>query len=115
LGLDTGTALAQTLGQGGDDGVSLWRVIAALLLCIVLGVVAAFVLRTRLGHRAPFSLGRPRMRRLQLVETLRLGHQVDLCIVTCDGHELLVAASAHGTQLLERVPSNASRGPEPAP
>ena len=32
---------------------------------------------------------------------LRLSHQVDLCIVGCDGKELLIAATPHGAVLVK--------------
>lgn len=96
--------LAQTLGQGADDDISVWRILAALALCIVLAVAGAFVLRSRVVGRQfiPFALKKDR--RLKLVESLRLANQVDLCIVVCDGCELLVAASAHGVDLLKHLP-----------
>ncbi len=98
------SALAQKLGQGGDDDISIWRVVAALLLCMVLAVAGAYVLKSGAVRGLPtFSLAK-RARRLQLVESLRIGSQVDLCIVTCDGRELLVASSAHGADLLAHLP-----------
>ncbi|MEI9997611.1 MAG: flagellar biosynthetic protein FliO [Rhizomicrobium sp.] len=105
-------AAAQTLGQGADDGISTWRVIAVLLLCLALAVYAAYVLRARLGGAPRFAwplLSRTKIqRRLQLVETLRLSHQIDLCVVTCDGQDLLVAASAQGVEILRELPPGAA-------
>lgn len=96
--------LAQTLGQGAADDISIWRILAALALCLVLAVVGAFALKSRMagGQLIPFALKKDR--RLKLVESLRLANQVDLCIVLCDGRELLVAASAHGVDLLKHLP-----------
>jgi flagellar biogenesis protein FliO len=94
---------AQVLGQGGDDPVSMWRVAAALLLCILLAVGGAFALRMRMGADA-FVLAPQRNRRLKLVEVLRLSPQSMLCIVDCDGRELLVMASPAGAELLDRLP-----------
>ncbi|MEJ0027180.1 MAG: flagellar biosynthetic protein FliO [Rhizomicrobium sp.] len=45
-----------------------------------------------------------RSRRLTILESLRLSHQVDLCIVACDGREILVAAHTQGVQLLQWLP-----------
>ncbi len=103
-------ALAQTLGQGGDDGISTWRVVAVLILCLCLAVFAAVALRARLGSgKLPSFFGAARQaRRLQLIETLRLSHQIDLCIVACDGREMLVAASARGARLLQPEPAGAA-------
>ena len=93
-------ALAQRLGQGTGTEVPVWRVLGALLLCLGLAVAAAYVLRRRLGGGArPVSFGRSR--RLQLVESLRLSHQVDLCVVSCDGGEFLIAATPHGATLID--------------
>ena len=105
-------ALAQRLGQGEDDGISLWRVVVALLLCLALAVFAAYAMRSRMGGlpllSGLFSGARPNRRRLQLVETLRLSHQIDLCVVACDGEELLVAAGPQGVQLLKDLPARPS-------
>jgi hypothetical protein len=105
LPLQAGPALAQTLGPGDGDDISLWRVLAALLLCMVLAIAGAFALKARPGLGRLFSFAvKHGKRRLHLVETLRLNHQIDLCIVDCDGQELLVAASARGAELLGRMP-----------
>lgn len=85
-------AFAQRLGQGTGTEVPIWRVLGALALCLALAVAAAYVLRRRLGGSLPLTVGRTR--RLRIVETLRLGHQVDLCLVSCDGAEFLLAVSA---------------------
>lgn len=112
-------ALAQKLGQGGDDGISYWRVLGALLLCLALAAAGAWAIRSRMGA-GPLTV-RPILprfgkqeRRLQLVESLRISHQVDLCIVTCDERELLVATSGQRAQLLERLNTIGVRpaGPE---
>jgi hypothetical protein len=94
-----GPAFAQRLGQGEGAEVPVWRVLIALLLCLGLAVAAAFVLRRRLGGPGPAGFGRTK--RLQLVETLRLSHQVDLCVVACDGGEFMVAATPHGATLIK--------------
>jgi len=101
-------AHAAPLGQVGDDGVAWWRVAAALSLCLLLAVGGAFALRSRLGGgvgvRRPIWLRAAQTtRRLELVETLRVKPQVDLLIVRCDGRELLLSASAHGAELIERL------------
>lgn len=92
-------ALAQRLGQGTGSEVPVWRVLGALALCLALAVGAAYVLRRRLGGSTPLTLGRGR--RLQLVETLRLSHQVDICLIACDGAEFLVAAAPQGATTID--------------
>lgn len=100
-------ALAQTLGQGQGPEIAWWRVVAALLFCLMLGLVAAFALRARMGGAAapsrltfPFGPGlrlpAHAERRLKLVESLRLAPQVSVSLVSCDGAEFIVAAAPHG-------------------
>lgn len=92
-------ALAQRLGQGTGSEVPVWRVLGALLICLALAVAAAILLRRRLGGGArPVAFGGPR--RLQLIETLRLSHQVDLCVVSCDSGEFLIASTPHGATVI---------------
>lgn len=97
-------AAAQTLGQGSDVEISIWRIVAAFVLCALLAVAGAFLLKARQGSVRLVSLIAKQDRRLRLIETLRLGHQADLCIVECDGRQLLIAASAHETRLLANLP-----------
>jgi flagellar biogenesis protein FliO len=95
-----GLALAQRLGQGGvETDIAWWRVGGALILCLALAVAAAYALRTRLRGGAAPLLSRDE-RRLRLIETLRIGHQVDVCLIACEGRKLLLAASPHGVVLL---------------
>jgi flagellar biogenesis protein FliO len=110
--LGAAPACAQRLGQGTGTEVPVWRVLGALALCLALAVAAAYVLRRRLGGSLPLNMGRTR--RLQLVETLRLSHHIDLCLVSCDGAEFLVAASAQGaTTIKPSLPPAPTPEPEP--
>lgn len=104
LALAAAPAWAQRIGQGTGAEVPIWRVLGALALCLALAVAAAYVLRRRMGGSLPLALGRGR--RLQLIETLRLSHQVDICLIACDGAEFLVAATPHGaTTINANVPA----------
>jgi len=105
------SAWAQTLGQGGGTNLPWWRVIGALILCLGLAIGAAFALKTRLRGAGPvFSSAK---RRLQLVETLRLSHQVDICLLTCDDQTLVVAATPQGAVFLNsKVPTPPPEAPE---
>lgn len=87
-------AFAQKLGQGGSTDISIWRVLGALLLCLALAVGGALALKKRLRPGASILSGD--RRRLEFVESLRLSHQVDLCLVRCDGREFMIATSPHG-------------------
>lgn len=102
-------ALAQRIGQGTGADISIWRVILALLFCLALGGAAIFVLRRRFRGARPLAFGRDR--RLQLIENIRLSHQVDLCLVSRDGHEYLIAASPQGVTLVDRGPFEAGALP----
>jgi hypothetical protein len=112
--LIAGQATAQTLGQAPEDGVSLWRVAAALLLCLALGVGAVFALRMRGGRVPPLPVLLRRDRRLQLIEVLRLNQHVDLCLVSCDDRTILLAASLHGVDVLTHADVLASGAPKAA-
>ena len=89
-----GPAFAQKIGQASDTDVSSWRVIGALVLCLALAAGAALALKTKIRGGAPI-LG-PGARRLQLLETQRLSHQVDICLLKCDERHILIAATPHG-------------------
>ena len=96
-----GSALAQQLGGAQSPAELPWlRVIGALALCLGLAVAAAFALRSRLKGQAPAATGAGR--RLRLVETTRLSHQIDVCVLESDDLELVVAASPQGPVLLSR-------------
>jgi hypothetical protein len=101
----TQNAAAQTLGQGYDDGISMWRVGLSILLCAAVALAGAFVLRTKLGH-APFPIrfAGGKRRRLQLVESVKLGPNSGVSIVSCDGRELLILVSPEGGKVIEELP-----------
>jgi flagellar biogenesis protein FliO len=104
-------AAAQRLGQGSGPEIAWWRVAAALFLCLALAAGVAFALRKRIRGGTPLFTAGPR--RLQLVESLRLSHQVDVCIVRCDGRDWLIAATPHGASLLHAAGADASPGAPP--
>lgn len=107
------TVLAQILGgaQAPAD-IPFWRVTAALVISLGLGFAAALALRGRLRGGLPTVLAKPApllgqvmkkwpqgaapVRRLQLVETIRISHQVDVCLLRCDDAEFLLAATPQG-------------------
>ncbi|MDB5441401.1 MAG: Flagellar biosynthesis protein FliO [Caulobacteraceae bacterium] len=103
-----GVAEAQVLGQGPAPGVSAWRVVAALVLCLVLAVAGAVALKSRLGARAPkvwplqgLNLWRWRTaarggRRVEALESIRLSPQVEVCLFNCDGRAFLAVATTQG-------------------
>lgn len=87
-------ACAQTLGQGAGPEISWLRVVGALLFCLALAVGAAFALRYRFRGAVRLAPGTPR--RLRLVETMRLSHQSDICLLAVDGQEFLFASTPQG-------------------
>jgi hypothetical protein len=101
---------AQSLGRAADDDVSLWRVGASLVLCLALAVAGAFALRRRAGGVQTAGLFGQNRRRLQLVETLRLGPQSGLSIVVCDGRELLVVTSERSASVVDHPAPNKPTG-----
>ena len=108
--ISTGSAWCQTLGQAPETDVSWVRVIAALVLCLGLAVGGAYVMRTRLRGRTTASASQGRQ--LELLETIRLSHQADICLLRFGEARLLVAATAQGVTLLARDPPGATAAGE---
>jgi flagellar biogenesis protein FliO len=125
-------AFAQRLGQGAGVEIAWWRVAGALILCLALAVSGAFALKFRLreaGH-APRLKGRQawiaiagafrpglaplqrQPRRLRLIETVRLSHQADVCLIECDGKDILVAATPQGVFVLNADETPSGRAPK---
>lgn len=113
--LTSATAVfAQPLGQSAELHIPWWRVVGALSICLALAVAAAFSLKWKLSRdpsqpiapawaalftKSIKTLGGD-ARRLRLVETLRLSHQIDICLIRCDRREYIVAASPQGGYLV---------------
>ncbi|HYF22974.1 MAG TPA: hypothetical protein VD929_06215 [Caulobacteraceae bacterium] len=115
-------AWAQQLGQAQGVDVPLWRVLGALAVCLSLAVGAAVLLRRRLvqgGALPRLGPGLPRLldlrtdqtdaRRLELLETVRLSHQTDVCLLRCDGREFILSTSPQGAILVAAPPTVATR------
>jgi hypothetical protein len=49
-------------------------------------------------------ISHPSARRIALIETLRLSHQIDVCLLHWDDEQILVAASVQGVSILARRP-----------
>jgi hypothetical protein len=120
-------AFAQTLGQASDVHLSYWRVAAALLLCLALAAGAALALRARLaaGGRLPKLtevLGKPLGRRaatpgrpIALLDRLRIGPQLEVCLLRCEGRQYLIAVSPNGTSVIDKdlPPAEPEGGEQP--
>lgn len=102
---------AHSLAQGGGAAVSWLRLGAALALCLALAFGAALAMRARLRPRptgrtgvadllatlgARLPIGPAAARRLTLVETVRLSHGIDICVLRLDDTDFVVAATAQG-------------------
>ena len=91
------------LGGGEPLDVSLGRIVAALLICIVIAFLAVLLIRQR-GGRIDLSALVTRMdsrrRALRVVETRRLSPHADLCIVEHDGCEYLLLLMAGDARIL---------------
>jgi len=129
LGGRATAAQAKTMALAGgaaQTDIPWLRLTGALILCLALAVAAALALRARLGGGSPggLKLGladllNPRgalagrdARRLKLVETLRLSHNIDVCVLRFDDRDVLVAATAQGVVQLSpqpAVPDSASQ------
>jgi len=79
------------------------RTAVAWLVCLAVGGGVLYVLRRRLGLRP--GLGLAKQRRLQVVESQRIGPKSSLVLVRWDQEELLLAQGEGGTSLLARAPA----------
>ena len=109
-------ACAQKLGLAPAHEVSPWRIVGALLFCCVLGIAGAFALQFRLRGKAPKLQGMKPANwrallagfgtagrstgagagRLRVIETVRLGYQVEVNLLECDGKGIVIVTSPHG-------------------
>ncbi len=86
-----------------DSGVDYVRVVLSLLVCLGLGVAAAFLLRRFGKHRGPTS----RSRQLEVLESVRLDARTSLHLVRCGDGKTLVACGP-GAIALSRVEDGAA-------
>jgi hypothetical protein len=103
-------AAAPHLGGGGSLDISLGRIIASLVICIIIAVLAILLIRQRGGRgdlAALFARIQPRARAIEIVETRRLSPHADICLVRHSGHDYLVVLQQGSMQLLrdEATPS----------
>ncbi len=83
------------------NGIDLYRIGGALLLCIMLGVAAILLLR-RYGFGRVDGVGMPTGRKcLTIVDTVRLAPRVTLHVVEYDERHVLLALDASGITLLD--------------
>lgn len=100
-----GPAFADRLGGGGDLGISLTRIVMALILCLMLAALAALLLK-RNGGKIDIAALRglivrmPAARRIEVIETRRVSQHADVCLMRCDGREYLILSAAHQQTVL---------------
>lgn len=107
-------AAAATQGSGhigiaDAPGIPWLRIMFALLFCIALAVGAIFAVRTYQSRG--FSTGLlTRLRQvsgapeIEIVETRRASMQGHICLFHCRGSAYLVAITAGGTTLIDKMP-----------
>jgi flagellar biogenesis protein FliO len=107
-------ARAQQLGGAASPDVSVVRVFLALLVCLVIAVLAALLLRHRVRGRPGGSL-LPRLAsansRIRLIESRRISPQSELVLFESDGTEYLLALGAGGILLLHEHPAASGATP----
>ena len=95
------------LGGGQPLEVSLGRIVAALVICIIIAVLAALLIRQRAGKLDLYALfGRlqSRPRSIEVVETRRLSPNADICVVRHSGREYLLLLLAGDARILSEQP-----------
>ncbi len=115
------SALSQTLGQGQDIGVSVWRVLAALLLCLGIAVAVILTLRKqsrRIDLKALASglraRGTAQSPRIAIIESRRASSRADVVLLRCDDREFLVMISETNLVTLDNRSVDQSDRAEPA-
>lgn len=115
-------AFAQTLGSGKSFDLPLGRIIAGLIICSLVALVAALLMRRYFGGRIP-SLElllrsapmREAGRRVSVLETRRLSPHADICRFASAGREYLVLLSPNGATLLRESEVEPAPGAPEAP
>jgi hypothetical protein len=96
------------LGGGGSLDISLGRIIAALVICIMIAVLAILLIRQRGGRAdltALFTRLQPQARAIEVIETRRLSPHADICLVRHDGRDYLLILQQGSMQVLRDEPS----------
>ena len=104
-------AAAGRLGGGEALGVSLGRIVLALIICLVIAVFAILLLRQKSGRtdlRALFARFEMKPRLIDVVETRRLSPHADICVVRHGGREYLLLLLAGAARILSEEPVGAA-------
>jgi len=111
-----GAQVRQTshLGGGGDVDVSLGRIVASLVVCVIIAALAILLLRQRSGKidlRGFLARIEPGARAIEVVETRRLSPHADACVLRHAGREYLLVlqqGTAHVLSDRETIPAEPS-------
>jgi len=102
------------LGGGGSLDISLGRIIASLVICIIIAVLAILLIRQRGGRgdlAAMFARLQPQARAIEVVETRRLSPHADICLVRHDGRNYLLVLQQGSMQVLRDEPTSGGKVP----
>jgi flagellar biogenesis protein FliO len=102
------------LGGGGALDISLGRIIASLVICIIIAVLAILLIRQRGGRgdlAAMFARLQPQARAIKVVETRRLSPHADICLVRHDGRDYLLVLQQGSMQVLRDEPTSGGEAP----
>ncbi|WP_034158867.1 hypothetical protein [Sphingomonas sp. ERG5] len=95
------------LGGGGDLDVSLGRIVVSLVICIVIAVLAALLIKQRSGKidlKAWLARIEPRAGAIRVVETRRLSVHADISVVQHGEREYLLLLQQNNAQVLRDRP-----------
>ena len=113
-------AMAQHLGGGEAPEVSVVRIGAALVGCLVaaIGLVVmkkrGMVSGTIAGSLSAWVGALAKPGRVTVLEARRISAHADLCLVRCDNEEFLLLCGPAGTTVLRTAPTQRGRsGPAP--
>ena len=102
--LGAGAAYAQRLGGGSVPEVSIVRIIAALIVCLIVAVLAILFIRHRQGAGLPLVLRKlgSRPSEIELVEARRVSAHAEICLIRHRACEYLLLISPSHSRLLSR-------------
>jgi len=107
-------ALAQQLGGGESPDISIWRILLALLLSLLLGglVIWFLYMRNVASDKArelpawltKFKVGRVtlRSRDIEILDMRKLNAQTDACLLNCRGTEYFLLLGSDGVTILSQ-------------
>lgn len=108
VGVDSvARASAGRLGGGEPPDVSIARIVSALVICVIIAILAALLIRQRGGRIAARRLlGGVEFgsRAIKVMETRRLSQHADACLIRYDGREYLLLLQAGNAQVLSGKP-----------